>query len=246
MRAIQFKEYGGPEVLKLIDMEVPEVKKYEVLIKVETIGVNFADTARREGEYVVPTELPFIPGSEVAGTVKKTGSEVHNVKEGQRVLASVESGGYAEYISVNERMLVPLPDQVSFESAVVLPVQGQSAYHILKTVGRLDKGETVLVHSASGGVGLLSVQLAKLFGAGKVIATASTEEKLDLAKSMGADHLIDYTKENWENELDTITKGKGVDLALEMVGGSIFHKTRKSLAEFGRMVIFGVASGEQA
>src|SRR5699024_1187426 len=103
-----------------------------------------------------------------------------------------------------------------------------------------------LVHSASGGVGLLSVQLAKLFGAGKVIATASTEEKLDLAKSMGADHLIDYTKENWENELDTITKGKGVDLALEMVGGSIFHKTRKSLAEFGRMVIFGVASGEQA
>lgn len=246
MKAIQFKEYGGPEVLKLIDMEIPALKKYEVLIKVEAIGVNFADTARREGEYVVPTELPFIPGSEVAGIVEKTGSEVHHIKEGQRVLASVESGGYAEYAAVNERMLVPLPDQVSFEDAVVLPVQGQSAYHILKTMGRLDKGETVLVHSASGGVGLLAVQLAKLFGAGKVIATASTEEKRNLAKSMGADHLIDYTKENWEKELDTITDGNGVDLALEMVGGSVFHKTRKSLAEFGRMVVFGVASGEQA
>src|SRR5699024_1963406 len=196
MKAIQFNEYGGPEVLKLIDKDIPEVKKYEVLIKVEAIGVNFADTARREGEYVVPTELPFIPGSEVAGTVEKIGSEVHHLKEGQRVLASIESGGYAEYAAVNERMLVPLPDKVSFDDAVVLPVQGQSAYHILKTMGRLDKGETVLVHSASGGVGLLAVQLAKLFGAGKVIATASTEEKRNLAKDMGADYLIDYTQDN--------------------------------------------------
>jgi len=246
MKAIQFNEYGGPEVLKLIEKEIPRVKKYEVLIKVEAIGVNFADTARREGEYVVPTELPFIPGSEVAGTVEKTGSEVHHIKEGQRVLASIESGGYAAYATVNERMIVPLPEKVSFDEAVILPVQGQSAYHILKTMGRLEKGETVLVHSASGGVGLLAVQLAKLFGADKVIATASTEEKRNLAKEMGADYLIDYTQDNWENELDTITEGKGVDLALEMVGGSVFHKTRKSLAEFGRLVIFGVASGEQA
>src|SRR5699024_3944331 len=208
-------------------------------------GVNFADTARREGEYVVPTELPFIPGSEVAGTVEKTGSEVHHIKEGQRVLASIESGGYAAYATVNERMIVPLPEKVSFDEAVILPVQGQSAYHILKTMGRLEKGETVLVHSASGGVGLLAVQLAKLFGADKVIATASTEEKRNLAKEMGAASLIDYTQDNWENELDTITEGKGVDLALEMVGGSVFHKTRKSLAEFGRVVVFGVASGEQ-
>ncbi|HLR55117.1 MAG TPA: NADPH:quinone oxidoreductase family protein [Pseudogracilibacillus sp.] len=245
MKAIQFNEYGGPEVLKRIDKDIPEVKKYEVLIKVEAIGVNFADTARREGEYVVPTELPFIPGSEVAGMVEKVGSEVNHIKKGQRVLASVESGGYAEYAAVNERMLIPLPDQVSFEDAVVLPVQGQSAYHILKTMGRLEKGETVLVHSASGGVGLLAVQLAKLFGAGKVIATASTEEKRNFAKDMGADYLIDYTQNNWKNELNTITDGKGVDLAFEMVGGSVFHETRKSLAEFGRLVVFGVASGEQ-
>src|SRR5699024_6309133 len=137
MKAIQFNEYGGPEVLKRIDKDIPEVKKYEVLIKVEAIGGKFADTARREGEYVVPTELPFIPGYEVAGMVDEVGSEVNHIKTGQRVLASVESGGYAEYAAVNERMLIPLPDQVSFEDAVVLPVQGQSAYHILKTMGRL-------------------------------------------------------------------------------------------------------------
>src|SRR5699024_7848631 len=218
MKAIQFNEYGVPKALKRIDKDIPECIKYEVLIKVEAIGVNFADTARREGEYVVPTELPFIPGSEVAGMVEKVGSEVNHIKKGQRVLASVESGGYAEYATVNERMLVPLPDNVSFEDAVVLPVQGQSAYHILKTMGKLSKGETVLVHSASDGVGLLAIQLAKIFGAGKVIATASTSEKRDLAKSMGADYLIDYTKDNWENELETITEGNGVDLALEMVG----------------------------
>src|SRR5699024_1943345 len=133
--------------------DIAKVKKHGVLIIGERIGVNFADTARREGEYVVRTELRFIPGSEVAGIVENVGSEVENIIEGQRVVASIESGGYAEYATVNERMLVPLPDNVSFEDAVVLPVQGQSAYHILKTMGKLSKGETVLVHSASGGVG---------------------------------------------------------------------------------------------
>src|SRR5690625_4843016 len=152
MKVIQFDEYGGPEVLKLIDKDIPKVKKHEVLIKVERIGVNFADTARREGEYVVPTVLPFIPGSEVAGIVEKVGSEVENIIEGQRVLASIESGGYAEYATVNERMLVPLLYIVLFDDAVVLSVQGKSAYHILKTMGKLSKAESLLVHSASGGV----------------------------------------------------------------------------------------------
>src|SRR5699024_7665545 len=220
--------------------------KYDVLIKVRAVGVNFADTARREGAYVVPTELPFIPGSEVAGEVEELGSAVQGIKKGQRVLASIESGGYAEYAAVNERLLTPLPQDVTYEEAVALPVQGQSAYHILKTMGQMQKGETVLVHAASGGVGLLAVQLAKIFGAGKIIATASTEEKLELAKDMGANYLVNYSKGAWDEEVMRITEGKGVDLALEMVGGSIFHKTRKCLAEFGRLVIYGVASGEQA
>lgn len=246
MKAVQFIEYGGPEVLKVVDLDVPTLGKYDVLIKVKAIGVNFADTARREGAYVVPTELPFIPGSEVAGEVEAVGSAVQNIKEGQRVLASIESGGYAEYAAVNERQVTLLPQDVTYEQAVALPVQGQSAYHILKTMGQMQKGETVLVHAASGGVGLLAVQLAKIFGAGKIIATASTEEKLELVKDMGADYLINYSEDNWDEEVMSVTEGKGVDLALEMVGGSVFHKTRKCLAEFGRLVIYGVASGEQA
>lgn len=245
MKVIQFKEYGGPEVLELTDVNMPLINDNEVLIKVKAIGVNFADTARREGAYVVPTELPFIPGSEVSGVIEETGAEVQNIEIGQRVLTSIESGGYAEYVKVNKAALMPMPDGVSYEEAVSLPVQGQSAYHILKTMGRMEKGETILVHAASGGVGLLAVQLAKLFGAGKVIATASTEEKLQLAKSMGADHLINYTEDDWEDEVLQATEGKGVDVALEMVGGDVFHKTRKVLGEFGRLVIFGVASGEQ-
>src|SRR5699024_9895407 len=155
-------------------------------------------------------------------------------------------GGYAEYATVNERMLVPLPDNVSFEDAVVLPVQGQSAYHILKTMGKLSKGETVLVHAASGGVGLLAIQLAKLLGAGKVIATASTEDKLSLADKVGADHLVNYSKDGWQEKVRDLTDGKGVDIALEMVGGRVFYNTLKCLGEFGRLIIYGVASGESA
>src|SRR5699024_668511 len=246
MKAIQFTEYGGPEKLNFVDVPKPTVGKHDVLIHVEAIGVNFADTARRVGKYVVPTELPFIPGSEVGGTIVEIGADVHHFKTGQRVVASVESGGYAEYVSANESMLIPLPERVTFEEAVALPVQGQSAYHILKTMGHLQTGETVLVHAASGGVGLLAVQLATLFGAGKVMATASTNEKLELAKNMGADHLVNYSKDNWEDEINQLTDGKGVDVALEMLGVSVFHKTRQCLAEFGRLVIYGVASGEQA
>src|SRR5699024_10635963 len=125
------------------------------------------------------------------------------------------------------KTLIPIPGDVSFEMAVSLPVQKQSAYHILKTMGRLEEGESVLVHAAAGGVGLLAVQLAKLFGAGKVIATASTPGKLKHAEKMGADHLIYYSEDGWDSKIHKLTKGAGVDVALEMVGGSVFHKTRK-------------------
>src|SRR5699024_2403510 len=246
MKVIQFEEYGGPEVLKLVDMEMPSVGENDVLIETRAIGVNYADTARRQGEYVVPTQLPFIPGSEVAGVVAEVGEGVKGVEKGMRVVALLESGGYSEYVAVPAKTLIPIPGDVSFEMAVSLPVQGQSAYHILKTMGRLEEGESVLVHAAAGGVGLLAVQLAKLFGAGKVIATASTPGKLKLAEKMGADHLINYSEDGWDSKIHQLTKGEGVDVALEMVGGSVFHKTRKCLADFGRLVIYGVASGEQA
>jgi NADPH:quinone reductase len=244
MKVVQFTKYGDPEVLEMVEMERPVPTGRRVLIKVEAIGVNYADTARREGHYVVPTPLPFIPGAEVAGVVSEVGEDVTSVHIGQRVVALIESGGYAEYVNVDERGVIPIPDELDFQQAVTLPVQGLSAYHILKTMGRLEEGETVLIHAAAGGVGTLAVQLAKIFRAGNIIATASTEEKRALAKQLGADAAIDYTKEGWKDEVLEYTNGKGVDVALEMAGGDIFHQTLDCLAPFGRLVVYGVASGQ--
>lgn len=246
MKAVQFTEYGGPEVLKHVEIETPAPKGHEVLIEIKAIGVNYADTARREGQYVVPTALPFIPGAEIAGVVTAVGENVTRVVPGTRVVTLIEAGGYAEFALADERSVIPMSEQLSYDVAVALPLQGLSAYHIIKTMGRLEEGETVLVHAAAGGVGTISVQLAKIFGAGKVIATASTKEKLGLAKELGADVLVDYTKEGWEEEVLAATGGKGVDVALEMAGGEIFNKTLKCLATNGRLVIYGVASGEQS
>lgn len=246
MKAIQLKKFGGPEVLEIVELEKPIPKGQEVLIEIKAIGVNYADIARREGRYVVKTSLPFIPGAEIAGVVVAVGEEVSSVKPGMRVVTLIESGGYSQFALADERSLIPLPEQLDYQHAVALPLQGLSAYHILKTMGRLEKGESVLIHAAAGGVGTLAVQLAKLFGAGKIVATASSAEKLELARQMGADVLVNYTESNWVEQVLDATGGKGVDVALEMVGGDVFNQTVKCLATFGRLVVFGAASGEQA
>jgi NADPH:quinone reductase len=183
MKAIQLKEYGGPEVLNKIEADRPVPKGHEILVEVHTVGVNYADTARRQGQYVVPTPLPFIPGAEIAGVVIEVGEKVTRIKPGTRIVSLIESGGYSEFALSDEFSAIPLPDQVDFQQAAALPLQGLSAYHVLKTMGRLEPGETVLVHAAAGGVGTIAVQLAKLFGAGKVIATASSTEKLSWQKA---------------------------------------------------------------
>ncbi|PLT28219.1 quinone oxidoreductase family protein [Peribacillus deserti] len=246
MKAIQLNTYGGPEVLQRVELEKPIPAGREVLIQVRAVGVNYADTARREGQYVIPTPLPFIPGAEVAGIVTEVGEKVTGVTPGMRVVSFIESGGYAEYALADERSIFPIGEHLDFNLAAALPLQGLSAYHIIKTMGRLQHGESILVHAAAGGVGTIAIQLAKLFGAGKVIATASSEQKLLLAREMGADVLVNYTKENWEQEVLEATGGRGVDVALEMAGGDVFNKTLKCLATFGRLVIYGVASGEQS
>lgn len=244
MKQIQLTTYGGPEVLEIIETAQPKATGRKVLIEVKAIGVNYADTARREGKYVVPTPLPFVPGTEVAGIVCDVGEEVASVSLGQRVVALIEAGGYADYVLVDERSVLALPEGLDFYQAVALPVQGLSAYHILKTMGRLEKGEAVLIHAAAGGVGTIAVQLAQIFGAGTIIATASTDEKRALARRLGAHVAIDYTKEGWKDEVLAATDGKGIDVALEMAGGDIFHQTLQCLAPFGRLVIYGVASGQ--
>ncbi|WP_079526447.1 quinone oxidoreductase family protein [Halobacillus hunanensis] len=246
MKVIQFEEYGGPEALRPAEREKPKPEAGEVLIAVTAIGVNYADIARREGAYVVPTPLPFIPGAEVAGIIEEIGQGVDGYKVGDRIVTLIGSGGYSEYVVTKAAALIPIPEDLTDEIAVSLPLQGLTAYHLLTTMGRIEKGETVLVHAGAGGVGSLAIQLSKHFGAGKIIATASTEEKRTAARDLGADHTVDYTKDDWREEVMRVTEGEGVDIALEMVGGDIFHETIRCMRSFGRIVVYGAASGRPA
>ena len=245
MKAIKVEGFGDPEVLQYVDVERREPGEGEVLIEVRSAGVNYADTMRRRDQYVEAQDLPFIPGSEVAGIVAEVGDGVDDVSTGDRVVTLLGTGGYAEYAVAPAGSLIPLPEALDFDRAAAIPLQGLTAYHCIKTSGALKEGESVLVHAAAGGVGTLSVQTAKLLGAGTVIATASSEEKLDLARSLGADVLIDYTEEDWPEKVRGATEGKGADIILEMVGSEFPEKNLKCLNVFGRMVVFGAASGER-
>ncbi|TVP87019.1 MAG: quinone oxidoreductase [Alkalicoccus sp.] len=244
MKAVQIHEFGGPEVLSYEDVETPSPESGEALVKVTAVGANYADTMRRQNNYVVSTPLPFTPGSEVTGTVEALGDNTKGLNKGDRVVALVGEQGYAEYVCVKTEHLIPVPESLSDQEAVALPLQGLSAYHIIKTMGRMEQGESILIHAAAGGVGTLAVQLAKYFGAGNIIATASTPEKRELALKFGADQVVDYTKDGWEKEVTALTDGQGVDVALEMAGGKIFEQTLDCLAPFGRLVVYGAASGE--
>jgi NADPH:quinone reductase len=245
MKAIQVSEFGESDVLELVEAEKPSPSEDEVLIEVKAAGVNYADTMRRRNQYLEETPLPFVPGSEVAGVAAEVGADVEEVSEGDRVVTLLGIGGYAGYVAAPARNLIPIPDGMDFDEAAAIPLQGLTAYHVLKTSGMLEEGESVLVHAAAGGVGTYAVQMAKLMGASLVIATASTQEKLDLAKNLGADVLIDYTEEDWPDEVLEATNGEGVDVILEMVGGDFIQKNLECLAAFGRMVVYGSASGDR-
>ena len=245
MRAIRVEEFGDPEVISPTEVERPSLGEGEVLIEVKSAGVNYAYTMRRENKYVEPQTLPFVPGSEVAGVVAEVGPHAENVDEGDPVVTLLGTGGYAQYAAAPARNLIGVPEGIDFDDAAAIPLQGLTAYHVIATSGQLKEGESVLVHAAAGGVGLLAVQMAKLLGAGKVLATASSSEKLGLAESHGADMLIDYTEEDWPEKVREATDGKGADVILEMVGGDFPQKNLKCLNAFGRMVVFGAASGDR-
>ncbi|MGF1473632.1 MAG: zinc-binding alcohol dehydrogenase family protein [Rubrobacteraceae bacterium] len=245
MKAILVEEFGEPEVLRYADVERPAPGEGEILVEVRSAGINYADTMRRRNQYLIPQELPFVPGSEVAGVVAEVGENVEVVSTGDGVVSLVGTGGYAGYAVAPARALIPLPEGLDFDEAAAVPLQGLTAYHILKTSGALQPGESVLVHAAAGGVGTLAVQMAKLMQAGTVIATASSREKLDLAESLGADVLVDYTEEDWPEQVREATDGEGADVILEMVGGDFLEKNLHCLAVFGRMVVYGAASGER-
>lgn len=233
MRAIEMKEFGGPEVLELVDKPVPEPGEGEVLIRVTRAGLNFADTHTRTNSYVAKAELPLVPGAEVAGVREDTG---------QRVIALCGKGGYAEYVAAPESLTFPIPDGVGDGAALALLLQGLTAWHLYRTVGRVTPGESVVVHSAAGGVGSLAVQLGHALGAGRVIATASSEDKRDLALELGADVAIDGSAAELKERLIEANDGRPVDVIFDMAGGEVFEHSIEALAPFGRIVVYGIAT----
>ena len=233
MRAIQVNRFGGPEVLELHN--VPEPTPADDLVPVEVLaaGINYADTHQVENSYHAPAKLPLVPGAEVVGVTP----------DGQRVVALMPSGGgYAERALVAPGLTIPLPDGVEDGAALALILQGLTAYHLLQTSARMTPGESVVVHAAAGGVGSIAVQLAKRWGAGKVIAVASTEAKRDLALELGADVAIDAASADLGAAIRDANGCDGVDIVLEMVGGPTFDASLRSLAPFGRVISYGLAS----
>jgi len=240
MKAIQVSHTGGPEVLTLVDVPVPTPKPNEALVEIKASGVNFIDVYFREGRY--PTPLPFINGQEAAGIVKDVGSEVSDLKPGDRVAYTSSLGSYAEFAAVPAARLVKIPAELSFEQAAAAMLQGMTAHYLLNGSYKLASGETALIHAAAGGVGLLLVQMAKRIGA-RVIATAGTEEKAQLAREAGADECIVYTQADFEAETKRLTDGKGVHVVYDGVGKATFDKDLEVLRPRGYLVLFGGSSG---
>ena len=240
MKAIQVSQTGGPEVLVLADVPEPKPKPNEALVQIKKAGVNFIDVYFREGRYATP--LPFINGQEAAGVVTEAGSEVQTFKPGDRVAYTGALGSYAEYAAVPESRLVKIPESLSFDQAAAAMLQGMTAHYLLHSTYKLQSGETALIHAAAGGVGSLLVQMAKKIGA-RVIATAGTKEKAQLARDAGADECIIYTEADFETETQRLTDGKGVNVVYDGVGKATFDKDLNVLVPRGYLVLFGGSSG---
>jgi NADPH2:quinone reductase len=234
MRAIRIDEFGGPEKMQLVEMPEPVPADGEVLIEVSHAGVNFADTHQRENNYIARYELPLVPGGEVVG-ILRSGPDA-----GRRVVAMTGTGGYAQFATARADTTFPVPDEVDDGQALALLIQGLTAWHLYRTCARIAEGESVVVHSAAGGVGSLAVQLGKPMGAGRVIATASSEERRALAIELGADVAIGP-----EDDLRAANGGEGVDVVFEASGGSLFDRSFDALAPFGRVVQYGLSTREK-
>jgi NADPH2:quinone reductase len=231
MKAIYITEFGGPEVMKYVDLPEPVPAGSQVLLEVSAIGINYADTHQTENSYLSTQKLPLIPGMEVVG----------KMPDGSRVLALAATGGYCQKTLVNPKTVIPLPDKVSDGQALAMMVQGSTAHMILKKMGQIKAGESVVIHAGAGGVGSVAIQLAKLWGA-FVIAVTSSDEKKKLCMALGADVVVDANEADLTAALIKANNGKGVDLILEMVGGSTLDQSLDALAAFGRLVVYGMAS----
>jgi NADPH:quinone reductase len=240
MQAIQVARVGGPEVLTPVELPIPSPKPNEAVVQIKAAGVNFIDVYLREGRY--PASLPFVNGQEAAGVVTDVGSDVRTVQRGDRVAYTSALGSYAEYAAVPEGRLVKIPDELDFDQAAAAMLQGMTAHYLLFSSYKLQQGETALIHAAAGGVGLLLVQMAKRIGA-RVIATAGTREKAQLARDAGGDECIVYTETDFETETQRLTDGHGVHVVYDGVGKATFDKDLNVLRPRGYLVLFGGASG---
>ncbi len=234
MKAIQIQEFGGPEVLRHVELPDPEPGEGEVLVEVARSGVNFADTHATRNDYLAEQQLPLIPGAEVSG----------RTPDGRRVAAMLGGGGYAEKVAVPESMLIPVPDEVDDDRAAALLLQGLTAMALVRRCARVEPGETLVVEAAAGGTGSLSVQLGKRAGA-RVIGLASSAEKRESVERLGADATVDSRAGDLKEAILEANGGEKVDAILHMSGGAAFDAEFSALAPFGRMVVFGVASREQ-
>jgi NADPH2:quinone reductase len=234
VKAIQIEEFGGADAMRLVDLPDPEPSDGEVVVEVARAGVNFADTHVTHDDYLAKQELPLVPGGEIAG----------RTPDGRRVAALLMNGGYAQKVAVHEAALVPVPDAVSDDQAAALLLQGITAHALVNRCARLEEGDAVVVEAAAGGTGSLAVQLAKRKRA-RVIGLASSPEKRELVERLGADATVDSRADDLKEAILAANDGHQVDAVLEMSGGEAFEATLRTLAPFGRMVTFGIASREE-
>ena len=243
MKAVRIHEFGDLDVLRWEDIPIPQPRGHQVLIKVDSSGVNYADIMRRRGGYPGP-DLPSTLGLEAAGVIEELGSDITHLTVGQRVMAMGPQGN-AEYVTVNANLAFPYPETTDPVQAGGMPIVFLTAYHLLKSRGQMQSGDTVLIQAGASGVGTVATQLAKAWGA-RVITTASAPDKLELSRTLGADETINYTEEDFEERVQTLTDGSGVQLVLECVGGPVLEKSLRCVASYGRLISYGNASGVPA
>jgi NADPH:quinone reductase-like Zn-dependent oxidoreductase len=241
MKAAVVTRYGGPEVMEIQDVPLPRLKEGEIMVRVRAIGLNFADVFGRLGVYPNTPPPPFIPGLEFSGDVVAVAPDVSKFKGGERVMGYSRLGSHAEYVCLGIHYATIVPQNMTYEEAAAFLATGISAYHGIVRLGNLSKGEKLLIHAAAGGVGLATVQIAKHIGA-EVFATAGTDEKLAMAGRFGADHLFNYRDTDFASEITRITEGYGVDVVMDSVGGKVFKKSWRLLAQMGRYILYGVSS----
>jgi NADPH2:quinone reductase len=241
VRALQFDRLGGPEVLELREVPRPELQPGTVIVRNHVIAVNFGDLFFLRGEYLVKPVFPDVPGMEAAGVIDAVAPDVRDLAPGARV-AYIGMGAFAEYTRIRHSRVMPLPDDVSFEQAASFPIAVLTAWHLLHTCHQTSTGQWVLVHSAAGGVGIAAVQIAKAAGA-RVIGTVSSEDKIELVRRFGADHVVNYSTSDFAVEALRLTDGRGVDLILDAVGKPTVEKGLDCLAPFGHLIVYGGAGG---